>query len=387
MNPSANQHVANIKEWLSERVFPLWSTVGYDDRVGAFAENLSMKGEALPTPKRAMVQARQIYAFHAGLKMGVVAEAVARPKILSSAHFLDRAYSQVDGSVINAVDAQRQPSNPHPDLYTQAFALFAWAEAFESTKDVGFKARAKRLLAYLHADRRAPGGGYVENKGAGPLYQSNPHMHLFEAALVWMKVDAQDEGWRALADELVSLCKNHFVTKDGILAEHFDAEWRPQTENGRYLFEPGHHFEWAWLLKIYDELTGGPHHDLRHHLYRLATEHGVDPERHAAFDEVWSDFKVKKPSSRFWPQTERIKAAVRLGAEQPAAEQANFAREADEAMTALFRYLDTVVPGLWRDTWYPDGSFNDEPARASSLYHIINAMYEYTVYRPQLKDA
>jgi mannose-6-phosphate isomerase len=32
------------------------------------------------------------------------------------------------------------------------------------------------------------------------------------------------------------------------------------------------------------------------------------------------------------------------------------------------------VQGLWRDRLLPDGTFVDEPAPGSSLYHIISAV-------------
>jgi mannose-6-phosphate isomerase len=43
---------------------------------------------------------------------------------------------------------------------------------------------------------------------------------------------------------------------------------------------------------------------------------------------------------------------------------------------ALLRYLDTPVAGLWRDRMQLDGSFVDEPAPASSFYHIVCAIAE-----------
>jgi mannose-6-phosphate isomerase len=42
----------------------------------------------------------------------------------------------------------------------------------------------------------------------------------------------------------------------------------------------------------------------------------------------------------------------------------------------LWLYLDTPVPGLWWDRLRPDGGFVDEPAPASSFYHIACAIAE-----------
>ena len=46
------------------------------------------------------------------------------------------------------------------------------------------------------------------------------------------------------------------------------------------------------------------------------------------------------------------------------------------ALRALSAYLQTPVQGLWRDKRRPDGSFVDEPAPASSLYHLVVAILE-----------
>jgi len=47
--------------------------------------------------------------------------------------------------------------------------------------------------------------------------------------------------------------------------------------------------------------------------------------------------------------------------------------DAVAAAKALSLYLDTPVRGLWRDKLLGDGVWVDEPAPASSFYHIIDA--------------
>ena len=39
-------------------------------------------------------------------------------------------------------------------------------------------------------------------------------------------------------------------------------------------------------------------------------------------------------------------------------------------------YLDTPIRGLWRDRLDAWGSFIEEPAPASSLYHLVGAVLE-----------
>ena len=44
-----------------------------------------------------------------------------------------------------------------------------------------------------------------------------------------------------------------------------------------------------------------------------------------------------------------------------------------EAAETLATYLDTPIRGLWRDRLDASGSFIEEPAPASSLYHLVGA--------------
>jgi mannose-1-phosphate guanylyltransferase/mannose-6-phosphate isomerase len=81
---------------------------------------------------------------------------------------------------------------------------------------------------------------------------------------------------------------------------------------------------------------------------------------------LWDDLTVRDANARLWPQTEYLKAALLLG--EPG--------EALEAANGLARYLDVPVRGAWRDKMLPDGSFVDEPAPATSFYHISVAVLE-----------
>lgn len=66
-----------------------------------------------------------------------------------------------------------------------------------------------------------------------------------------------------------------------------------------------------------------------------------------------------------------MKAALALDEEADALAAAN----------GLWRYLQTPAAGVWYDKLRPDGSFVDEPAPASSFYHIMCAIAELSRYR------
>jgi N-acyl-D-glucosamine 2-epimerase len=385
MNKTATDLVSKSENWLRQDVFPLWIKNGIDKSNGGFIESLTPEGQPQDVPRRALVQSRQIYSFVTGAKLNSLDKNQAHEIVRNSVSFFSKSYLQTNGSCIHAVTPQGAVHTTDCELYTQAFALFALAQGYEISHDDKSKQEALKLLNYLKTERRAEGGGYTEIKAGKKLYQSNPHMHMFEAALAWLAVDKAPE-WRALADELFDLCKNKFIDKKtGILGEHFNEGWTPELNDGKFVFEPGHHYEWSWLMAVYQDLTGVDTKATRHGIYEIADKYGIN-DKHFAIDEVWSDFTPKKQSSRFWPQSERVKAAVKLGLDVPKEKQASFAKSADEAMTALWKYLAIPVKGVWQDTLLENGEFNKQDPKASSLYHIINAIYEYVNLRGKLND-
>lgn len=356
--------------WLKEKVFPLWLAEGVDHDSGIFVENLSFDGKALNSLRRCLVQARQIYAFSEGARLKVLDDQLARKLVIASTRSLIQSYSLPSGAFVNSVDIDGQHLNRDVDLYTQAFVLFALARTYEVSQDQNFKKVALKLVTYLLNERRNSAGGFTEIKENKTLFQSNPHMHLFEAVISWLKIDS-DSVWKSLAEELYNLCTTRFIDgATGILAEHFDKDWQPLRVNGHFLFEPGHHYEWSWLFVQFQQLIPG-RNNYSKKLFDLAERMGLTANGELAFDEVWSDGKVNKKSSRFWPQSERIKSAVVL-------------REtgiADVAMKSLIKNFLLMEQGLWQDTKLESGRYSDQPVKASSLYHIINAISEYVTFR------
>ncbi|MFS4459647.1 AGE family epimerase/isomerase [Bdellovibrio sp. HCB2-146] len=386
MASRAQMNIDKSKNWLSQDVYPLWSQQGIDPRNGGFVESLTFDGQPMDVPRRAMVQSRQIYSFLTGSRMGCCPKEVAHKAVLQGTQYMVDKFSAPSGGFIYSINPDGTPKSTNPDLYTQAFALFGLAQAYSLESRPEFKTRAKQLLKYLRTERAVKGGGFTELDEKGTVsYKSNPHMHMFESAVAWMQVDRQDQDWKDLGHELVELALNKFIDpKSQVLGEYFDSNWNHLLENGKFIYEPGHQYEWAWLLSLYEELTGRDLKSVRHQLFLLAEKHGTSQTRKVVYDEMWSDYTPKTVSSRFWPQCERIKAAVRLGTEVPSSESASYAQGADEALETLFKFFATPKKGLWHDMLSAQDEFNGNTSKASSLYHIVNAMEEYVNLRPKI---
>jgi mannose-6-phosphate isomerase len=217
-----------------------------------------------------------------------------------------------------------------------------------------------------------PQGGFREGEVApSPPRRQNPHMHMFEAALSLHEVSgAHLERTSALARLFQTKL---FDTRFGALPEYFDDAWRPLAGDEGRICEPGHQFEWSWLLYRWHALGGGDLDVAAERLRMHGETHGVDPAGGAVYDEVYIDGRVRTPASRLWPHTERLKANLHRfeRTDDHAAAEA-----ALQAFDMVMRYCDTPVRGLWRDRRSADGSFAEQPAPASSFYHIIFAFDE-----------
>src|SRR3546814_19321730 len=83
-------------------------------------------------------------------------------------------------------------------------------------------------------------------------------MHLFEALLALHEATG-DAGWLEKALRIRDLLRDRFTSpRDGGLGEYFTPDWRPDPGDAGRVREPGHHFEWVWLLHRHGSLSGAP---------------------------------------------------------------------------------------------------------------------------------
>ena len=366
---------ARLAGWLFNDALPLWWSTGADRECGGFHEALSLEGQPVLVDRRCRVQARQVYVYATAGRLGWTG-----PWADATAHGLEyllTAFARPDGLLRASVQPDGSPSDDGAVLYNQAFGLFALAAAAQtaaSDRDA-LRTRASRLLEATQAHFRHDGLGYVE-AGDQP-FQSNPHMHLLEAALAWESLDG-DASWATLADQIVELCLTRFIDgESGALREFFDARWLPAAGLAGRIVEPGHQFEWAWLLERWGrrrDQAGAAQAARR--LFAIGSGPGVDRSRGVAINAMLDDFTAHDRTARLWPQTERVKAAAILASTEADAEAAQRLRsEMNDGLAGLLRYFETPVAGLWFDKLDADDRFvTAEPSPASSMYHIVAAL-------------
>jgi len=266
------------------------------------------------------------------------------------------------------------------DLYNQAFALLAYACGHQAIDPSGdWRSCAFALIGTLQEDFAHPLGGFREDREGQLPLRANPHMHLLEAALSWFTID-DDPRWRRTADDIVALCLERFVDRrTGALREYFASDWQPLPGDRGEIVEPGHHYEWAFLLDRWAKLTGRARPAAAAGLIAFADAHGIDRERRVAVNALRLSGEVADAAARLWPQTERLRAYL-----------VDCRSENDprlrEAIETLWRYLDAPFDGLWYENQAADGQFVMEAAPATSLYHIVGAIAELcTVFEGQAR--
>jgi mannose/cellobiose epimerase-like protein (N-acyl-D-glucosamine 2-epimerase family) len=378
----------DLSAWLRDYALPVWDQHGVDRHSGGYFENISLVGsrrvfEASGDLRRGRVVARQIYVFDVGRRLGWTST-------LSSPieHGCDYLFSRLhagDGVFHTAADAATHEPRAAFNLYEQAFYLFALARLTATSADrYPIVDAATRCLQRLRSECGKSLGGFEESVPPSLPLKSNPHMHLLEAALEWINAvpDGMREPWIELARELVRLSLTRFRDPStGAIREYFDFQWRPLPGDHGRILEPGHQFEWAWLLMRWSD---SPHSTAAeraactaaaHQLIAIGETWGVDPTRGVAINEIWDDMTAKDAGAKLWPQTERVKAwCAMLDRAGTDLEAAAACRKIVMAARSLAKYLRADAPGLWHESYSADGTFPLGPCKASSLYHIVCAI-------------
>jgi mannose/cellobiose epimerase-like protein (N-acyl-D-glucosamine 2-epimerase family) len=355
-------------KWLADAAYPLWFERGIDARTGGFAETLSQEGVALPHPRRARVHPRQVYAFAQARTFGWRGDVTGI--VSRGMDYFTTYYQRPDGLFRTMVDTEGAPLNGSALLYDQAFALLGYAAAAIALEARGeFESRALALRHAIEAHFAADDGSYYSEEHSAGHRESNPHMHLLEAYLAWAEI-GHDSGWAAGVRRIVDVALSRFIREDsGALGESYLATWQPTPGSAGHVIEPGHQFEWAWLLLRCEPWYRLPLREPALRLISIGEDLGV--HNGVAVNALHDDFTVKDGNARLWPQTERLKAALLAAA---LTGEPTFWSMAEAAAMSWIPYLNTPVPGLWLDVRLPSGEFVDSPAPASTFYHLVGAV-------------
>lgn len=368
---------ASARNWLTDKALPLWWQEGFDWQVGSWRESLSLEGKPIDENRRARVQGRQTFVFSALKGMGIDGAW----DVLVQAGFdgIANHYCNEEGLLRTVLSDKAVPVDTTTKLYDQTFVLLALASARHQMPTA--HVWAQLLLAKIKEKFRTIDGiGYVENCSRHP-FQSNAHMHLLEAAMAWAQACREDgvcgAVWEQLASQIVDLAQQNFIDKEGgFLREFFNAQWQPKEGPDGTIVEPGHQFEWAWLFVRWFNFTGNRvFFDVAKSLYRAGSK-GINSNTGVAVNTLNEHLLKVTDDARLWPQTQWLKASLVLFQHSKGFMRTYYLGQIEAAFFAVNKYLDTPTPGLWYDRLRADGRFDQTPAPASSMYHIVVAIWQ-----------
>jgi len=197
-------------------------------------------------------------------------------------------------------------------------------------------------------------------------------MHLFEGLLtLW--TSSKDRQYLVRAEALFELfASRFFLPGPGVLCEYFDDDLKPVAGIAGRIVEPGHHYEWVWLLRWFQRESGRPVDAYVDRLYAHADKHGYD-KAGLIVDEVLIDGSHHLLSHRIWPVTEALKANI---VEAAAGRERAAARALALANLLLERFLTREPAGGWIDRLDEQGRSATDFMPASTLYHVMCAIDE-----------
>ena len=372
--PDLPTGVATFGRVMREAVLPLWAGPGFLREQGLYCERMNLEGSPVTdAPMRAMVQARQIFVFTHAERTGVM-RGVGETALGALGRLLK--WFSDGGNLRQGLAFSIAPNgnvvSQSRDAYAHAFILFALASAYRLAPDKKLTAAVDAIVAFMD-DRLVDkqfGGVFDRYPDPAVIKLQNPLMHLLEAYLALHEA-WPDRGFLERAGNVVALFRDRlFRTEHGVLLECYAVDWSaPEPPEPSAFFEPGHQYEWAWLLQWYDGLAGTDHSAIANRLWHSACDKGLSPDG-LCVDEVAFDPALTKRGHRVWPHSEGVKAAMvrrRLGDSG-----------SDKVLAVLLNALNTVFlarpfPGGWVDRVDADGNPQVDMVPASTLYHLYSA--------------
>jgi mannose-6-phosphate isomerase len=373
-----------LRAYLVDELLPLWWEHGLDRERGGFWNALTPRLE--PTAdefKRLRVQTRQIYVFCEGLRLG--AGSFAREAADAGFAYLCERYWDPAGGWHRTLTLDGQPLDRTLSSYECAFVLLALAHYHRATGETEALRAIDRTLDLIDARLLDPNGlGYLSSDRETAQRHQNPQMHLLEAFLALFELTGASS-WRARAEGVVELFRwKLFEPEPGCIGELFGPDWSPAPEP----IEPGHQFEWAWLLARYANAASDlTLREPAERLFAFGTRHGVDGKDGGVYDRVERDGRLASADRRLWPQLEQVQAlAVR--AETSAGAGAE--RALRRALAGLFERWRQPGHAGWYERLSGDGRVLDANMPATSVYHVVAGLADALragVEQPQLAHA
>ena len=355
--PDLTALFATVQQHFQGVIVPLWQGPGWNPALALPFEALDARHQPLPVQRyRAMACARQLYLFSSLIGQVPAAEQRAAALFRSlQQHFHDAEH----GGWFYSIDAQGAPLDKRKDLYTHAFIIFACAHYWAKVREPLVESVLNAALSVV-AERFASGDGLYQasldqdwsSLGSGPL--QNPLMHLAEAFLATLAVREDSPVQGALAALCEAMQRRFIDPQTGVMLE------KPLGVVDNW-FEPGHQFEWFFLLESSPLLRGTALHGSLDRAFAFTEDCGVDPQTGAvaAMLDLQATSQPRDATQRIWAQAEYLRALTL----RPAS-QASLRRQ----LLALQQHF--LHPAGWNECLDAAGKVSRQDMPSTTPYHL-----------------
>ena len=358
------ERFAAIDQHFHQVVIALWQGPGWNAELALPYEALDHQGAVLPVTRyRAMACARQLYVFTT--LIGDARHPYAPERAAALFRSLNKHFHDAEhGGWFYSVDAQGAPLETQKDLYTHAFIIFACAHYFRVSADKLAEATLDAALEVV-ARHFACGPLYHaaltrnwQDAGKGAL--QNPLMHLTEALLAVLaaRTDQPTE------QRLLALCDGmaaHFIDANGLLME------KPVGALDNW-FEPGHQFEWLYLLETSALLSGHPLRDALRKAFAFSERQGLAASG-AVLAALDTTGKVLDANQRIWAQTEHLRALTLAPVDQT------------RLLNALSGFAERYLHASgWNESLDATGAINRLDLPSTTAYHLATGYAAVSQY-------
>jgi mannose-6-phosphate isomerase len=346
-----------VHEHFLQTIVPVWLGPGWNAQLALPYEAVDAAHRPLPPQRyRAMACARQLFMFSSLIDHPLVPGAASRAAALFRSlqqHFHDAEH----GGWFYSIDPQGMPLDRRKDLYTHAFIIFACAHYWARVREPLVESVLNAALNVV-AERFADGDNLYESMlaqdwstlGTGPL--QNPLMHLAEAFLATLEV-REDAATLTALNGLATAMQRRFVDNEhGVMLE------KPLGAVDNW-YEPGHQFEWFFLLESSSHLRGSALHRSLTTAFGHSETQGVDVRTGAVVAALEADGRIKDGTQRIWAQAEYLRALT-------------LRPESEAALRRQLLALQTrfLHPQGWNECLDDQGNVSRSDMPSTTPYHL-----------------
>jgi mannose-6-phosphate isomerase len=370
-----DHYLKECRDYLFEHLLSKWRRFGLNPEQGYSYESLNHDWQINPLDRlRLLTQCRQLYTFsHAYLATNDKQWFEPLEGLFT---FIVRNYylNTADGTGkrwIFSLNDQLVVKDSHTDCYALAFVLLSFSYYFKATGNQKALKLMDETHIFLQNHMRSPAGGFLESfPSKGEIRRQNPHMHLLEGYLAAYEVSGKAD-YKAQIKQLLDLLSTHFFdAKNACLIEFFNDDWSAHAQEGHRV-EPGHHFEWIWLLHQADRIFPDSNYlEIADALWNTACAFGFDPKG-GIYNQIDAESgRVLDAEKRIWPITEYLKALCVHKAHDASTRQ-------DVIHTLNFAFSHYLnKDGSWHEYLDADNRPKPHPLPGTSSYHIFLGLIE-----------